>query len=55
MLGIGFTAGPEIGKVLNSLLEKVIDESVPNEHESLMKLAEEFYKNGDEFYGTGKV
>lgn len=55
LLGIGFTAGPEIGKVLNSLLEKVIDESVPNEHESLMKLAEEFYKNGDEFYGTGKV
>ena len=33
----GMDAGPEVGKVLNQLLEMVIDEKVPNEFEPLLE------------------
>ena len=37
LLSLGY-AGPEIGKALQFLLDRVLDESVPNEKEALLKL-----------------
>ena len=39
LLAEGFSAGPEIGKILNKLLEKVVDQQLPNEKETLLAAA----------------
>ena len=36
LAGIGFSRGPEMGKCLSAMLEKVLDGEVPNEKESLL-------------------
>ena len=36
LIAAGFSPGPEMGKMLSSLLEAVIDEKVPNDKESLL-------------------
>ena len=38
-MALGIT-GREIGKILNSLLEQVIDEKIPNEKAALLNTAE---------------
>lgn len=55
LLDIGFTGGPEIGHVLDTLLNCVIDEKLPNEHDALLEFAKDIYKNGGEPYETGKA
>ena len=37
--------GPEIGKILNELLEMVLDDPDKNEREILLKKAAEIYSN----------
>ncbi len=54
LLRIGFTGGPEIGKTLEQLLNCVIDEDIPNEHDALVNLAKTIYKNGDDTGEAGK-
>lgn len=44
MIGIGFDEGPGIGKVLNHLLNKVLDGEIENERDILLKEANEFYR-----------
>jgi tRNA nucleotidyltransferase (CCA-adding enzyme) len=38
---LGMTPGPKMGEVLGQLLDDVLDEKVPNEHEALMSRADE--------------
>ncbi len=44
MIGIGFDEGPGIGKVLNNLLDKVLDGEIENERDILLNEANEFYR-----------
>ena len=44
LINIGFNEGPGIGKVLNHLLEKVIDEEIENEYEALMEEIDRYLK-----------
>ncbi len=37
LINDGVPAGPELGRILDQLLEMVIDEAVPNEREALLK------------------
>ena len=37
MINDGVAAGPELGRILDQLLEWVIDEEVPNEREALLE------------------
>ena len=43
MINIGFDEGPGIGKVLNHLLDKVLDGELANERDILLNEAAEFY------------
>ena len=40
LMEIGFEAGPQLGQVLEALLEQVLDEQLPNEKEALLAAAE---------------
>ncbi len=40
LLQLGFEAGPRLGQILNRLLEKVVDEELPNEKDALLAEAE---------------
>ena len=39
LIALGYAPGPEIGKCLESLLEQVLDEQLPNEKEALLEAA----------------
>lgn len=41
LLALGITPGPEVGRILNTLLEEATDELLPNERESLLRRAAE--------------
>lgn len=41
LMGMGMKKGPELGRVLKLLLEKVVEGECPNEKEALLRLAEE--------------
>ncbi len=43
-LALGFSPGPEVGKVLTALLERVLDGALPNERETLLKTLKEYEK-----------
>lgn len=43
MIGVGFDEGPGVGKVLNHLLDKVIDGALENDRGALMEEASVFY------------
>lgn len=45
LIALGIPAGPEVGRVLNALLEAVVGEEAPNERESLLKLASQWTVN----------
>lgn len=36
LMALGIPAGPQIGKILNTLLDQVLDETLPNEHNALL-------------------
>lgn len=40
LMALGFEAGPRLGQILNSLLEKVVDGDLPNEKSALLAEAE---------------
>ena len=40
LIELGFEAGPRLGQILNSLLEKVVDGDLPNEKSALLAEAE---------------
>jgi tRNA nucleotidyltransferase (CCA-adding enzyme) len=42
LMAIGFPAGPQLGQCLNSLLDQVLDETLPNEKYTLMECAAAF-------------
>lgn len=44
LIAIGIPEGPEIGKLLNSLLERVTSEKIRNEREALLSLAKKMIK-----------
>ena len=44
ILALGVEAGPMVGKALNHLLDRVIEEEVLNEHEALMEEAKRYLK-----------
>jgi tRNA nucleotidyltransferase (CCA-adding enzyme) len=44
VIGIGVEAGPAVGKVLNHLLDRVLDEDILNEHDALIEEAERYLK-----------
>jgi len=37
LIAIGIPEGPEVGRVLNDLLDAVMDEQVPNEKQALLR------------------
>ena len=39
LMALGMAPGPELGKVLNGLLEKVLSGELPNEREALLRAA----------------
>ena len=39
LMELGFAPGPELGTTLNTLLEEVMDEKLPNERDSLLQRA----------------
>ena len=39
LMELGFTAGPRLGQVLETLLEQVLDETIPNEKAALLSAA----------------
>lgn len=41
LIGLGVRPGPELGDILDRLLEKVVEGDCPNEKEALLRLAEE--------------
>lgn len=41
LMELGFAAGPQLGQVLNALLEQVVDGDLPNEKEALLEKAKE--------------
>ena len=45
LIALGFTEGPQIGQVMNHLLQQVLDGKLPNDHETLKAAAAEFLKN----------
>jgi hypothetical protein len=42
-MGAGIAAGPELGEMLQLLLEKVIDGEVANEREALIEAVSQIY------------
>ena len=42
IISLGYVPSPKIGQCLNHLLDNVIDESISNDHESLLKLSKEY-------------
>lgn len=44
LAGVGVPKGPDMGKVLNFLLETVIDDPTQNDRDKLLELAARFYK-----------
>lgn len=44
VIGLGIEAGPTVGKVINHLLDMVLDEEIENDHESLMNEAARYLK-----------
>ncbi len=44
VLALGYKPGPQIGKCMTTLLEKVQNEEIPNEKEALLKSADTFLK-----------
>ncbi len=45
LIAIGIPAGKALGKILDTLLEEVIDGTLPNEKDALLKRAGEIWKN----------
>ena len=43
LIEMGIPEGERIGKILNALLDEVIDEKIPNQREALIKRAGEYY------------
>jgi hypothetical protein len=43
LMGVGIAAGPELGEMLQLLLEKVIDGEVANEREALIEAVSQIY------------
>lgn len=41
IMSLGVLQGPEVGRIMSALLEDVLEERVPNEHDALMARAEE--------------
>ena len=41
IMSLGVSEGPVVGKIMSMLLDEVLEEAIPNEHEALMKRAEE--------------
>ncbi len=46
VLAAGVPSGPEVGKLLRGLLERVIDEELPNDREVLLRAIAERYEKG---------
>ena len=40
----GISPGPEMGKILDILLEKVVEEELPNDKNSLLSFAKTFFR-----------
>lgn len=41
LMALGVKQGPEVGRILESLLKAVVEDGVPNEKEKLLELARE--------------
>ncbi|KXK09629.1 HD domain-containing protein [Candidatus Dojkabacteria bacterium] len=45
LIGLGITSGPMIGKILNDLLEIVVEEPLSNKKEELLRIATDMYRD----------
>jgi len=44
LISSGFTEGPQIGKILTELLDRVMDETLENTYEALISYAKEHFE-----------